>query len=75
VETKKEKKALSNRRCGFSRRSFLYAYHLPERRKISDRRRFDDCDYDPDPAHNNLIEDETADALPQIPFVGKNNKV
>ena len=33
-----------NRRCGFSRRSFTYAHHIPERRKGIDRRDSQDCD-------------------------------
>ena len=40
------KKTSGNRRCGFSRRSFQYAHHIPERRCGSDRREAEECDLD-----------------------------
>ena len=33
-----KKKATPNRRCGFSRRLYEYAHHIPERRNRIDRR-------------------------------------
>jgi hypothetical protein len=39
VKDKSKKTENCNRRCGFSRRSFAYAHHIPERRNGNDRRK------------------------------------
>jgi hypothetical protein len=44
VEEKNKQKGTRGRRCGFPRRSFTYAHHIPERRKGNDRRRSQDFD-------------------------------
>lgn len=47
MEKTKKKEDEKGRRCGFARRSFTYAHHIPERRINSDRRDTQECDLEP----------------------------
>ena len=55
MDKKKEKRA-PNRRCGFSRRSYTYAHHIPERRSGRDRRDPNDDQCDQEPADELICE-------------------
>ena len=70
---KKKEERTPNRRRGFSRRSYTYAHHIPERRSGSDRRETNDDRYDQEPAEELICECNGRETLAEEdPSVTKN---